>query len=136
MKPMSKLLIAAMGLMLGFGSIIGYYLARWDLQSNAIANSQQAIAQPEKPNPEVKPESRKEKQIDIRTIKPVKTARELLEEKYRLCVGNNGDISKVPDSVMTQVIKKMGLKPRASSTALLNLCYSIQYKILQIYAST
>jgi hypothetical protein len=102
MKPMSKLLIAAMGLMLGFGSIIGYYLARWDLQTNAIANSQQAIAQPEKP----KPEPRKEKQVDIRTIKPVKTARELLEEKYRLCVGNNGDISKVPDSVMTQVIQR------------------------------
>lgn len=99
---MSKLLIAAMGLMLGFGSIIGYYLAKWDLQTNAIANSQQAIAQPEKP----KPEPRKEKQVDIRTIKPVKTARELLEEKYRLCVGNNGDISKVPDSVMTQVIQR------------------------------
>jgi hypothetical protein len=102
MKPMSKLLIAAMGLMLGFGSIIGYYLAKWDLQTNAIANSQQAIAQPEKP----KPEPRKEKQVDIRTIKPVKSARELLEEKYRLCVGNNGDISKVPDSVMTQVIQR------------------------------
>ncbi len=99
---MSKLLIAAMGLMLGFGSIIGYYLAKWDLQTNAIANSQQAIAQPEKP----KPEPRKEKQVDIRTIKPVKSARELLEEKYRLCVGNNGDISKVPDSVMTQVIQR------------------------------
>ena len=99
---MNKAILAALGLMLGFGSVVGYFLAKWDFQTNAIANSQQAIAQPEKP----KTEPRKEKQVDVRTIKPVRNARELLEEKYRLCVGNNGDISKVPDSVMTNVIQK------------------------------
>ena len=40
----SKLLLAAMGLMLGFGSIVGYFLAKWDLQSNGIASSNNAIA--------------------------------------------------------------------------------------------
>jgi hypothetical protein len=29
----------------------------------------------------------------------------------------------------------MGLKPRAFSKALLNLCYNIQHKILQIHVS-
>ena len=93
-----KLIGCAMGLMLGFGSLIGYFIAKWDLQSNQITNSQQAIAATDK-------QQGKPKTVDVRTIK-AKTPRELLEEKYRLCVGNNGDISHVPDKVITQVLEK------------------------------
>ncbi|MFM7887405.1 MAG: hypothetical protein ACKPCM_12090, partial [Pseudanabaena sp.] len=95
----NKLLLAGLGFMFGCGSLVGYFLSRWDLQSSAaIANSQQITPGPV--------ETRKDKLVDIRTVKPVKSPRELLEEKYRLCVGNNGDLSKVPDSVMNQVIQR------------------------------
>jgi len=98
---MNKLILAAMGFMFGCGAVTSYFVARWDLQSSAaIANSQQISTTPSPV------EIRKDKLVDIRTIKPVKSARELLEEKYRLCVGNNGDLSKVPDSVMNQVIQR------------------------------
>jgi len=100
---MNKLLFAGLGFMFGCGSIVGYFVSRWDLQSSAaIAISQQASPSPS-PGPV---EKRKDKLVDIRTVKPVKSERELLEEKYRLCVGNNGDLSKVPDSVMNQVIQR------------------------------
>jgi hypothetical protein len=103
---MNKLILAAFGVVFGCGSLSGYFLARWDLQSSAaIANSQQ-VSTPPSPSPSPGPEKRKEKLVDIRTVKPVKSARELLEEQYRLCVGNNGDLSKVPDSVMNQVIQR------------------------------
>ena len=103
---MNKLLLAGLGFMFGCGSLVGYFVSRWDLQSSAaIANSQQIATAP-KPSPGPV-ENRKDKLVDIRTVKPVKSARELLEEKYRLCVGNpNGDLSRVPDGVMNQVIEK------------------------------
>jgi len=93
MSSNPKILLAGFGLTFGLGALVSYFLARLDLPS-----------QP--PNPAIAAEFRKEKTVDIRTVKPVKSPRELLEEKYRLCVGNNGDISKVPDSVLTQVIQK------------------------------
>lgn len=100
---MNKLIAAGLGFMFGCGSLVGYFVSRWDLQSSAaIANSQQIVPTPT-PSPA---EKRKDKLVDIRTVKPVKSERELLEEKYRLCVGNNGDLSKVPDSVMNQVIQR------------------------------
>lgn len=71
---MNKFILAAMGLMLGFGSIAGYYLAKWDLQSNAISNSQNAIAA-------TVPET-KAKQI---SLKPPPSKRSELELKYYLC---------------------------------------------------
>lgn len=76
---MNKLIFAAMGLMLGFGSIGGYYLAKWDLQSNAIANSQQAIAAPV-------PQA-KAKQISLKPI----PKRSELELKYALCTDSQPD---------------------------------------------
>ncbi len=98
MSSNPKILLAGFGLTFGLGALVSYFLARLDVPS-----------QP--PNPAIAAEFRKEKTVDIRTVKPVKSPRELLEEKYRLCVGNNGvgnngDISKVPDSVLTQVIQR------------------------------
>ena len=69
----SKLLLAAMGLMLGFGSIVGYFLAKWDLQSNGIASSNNAIAATA---PGSKP-----KQINLKLL----PQRSELELKYRTC---------------------------------------------------
>jgi len=69
----SKLLLAAMGLMLGFGSVVGYFLAKWDLQSNGIASSNNAIAATA---PDSKP-----KQINLKPL----PQRSELELKYRTC---------------------------------------------------
>ena len=69
----SKLLLAAMGLMLGFGSIVGYFLAKWDLQSNGIASSNNAIAATA---PGSKP-----KQTNLKLL----PQRSELELKYRTC---------------------------------------------------
>ena len=69
----SKLLLAAMGLMLGFGSIVGYFLAKWDLQSNGIASSNNAIAATA-PTPAAK-------QINLKPL----PQRSELELKYRTC---------------------------------------------------
>jgi hypothetical protein len=94
MSSNSKILLAGFGIAFGLGSFVSYFLARLDLSQQPPP----AIAVPEKV---------KDKMVDIRTVKPVKSARELLEEKYRICVGNpNGDLSKVPDGVMNQVIQK------------------------------
>lgn len=72
---MNKSILAAMFFMLGCGAITGYYLAKWDLQSNAIANSQgQAIAA-------TAPET-KAKQV---SLKPPPSKRSELELKYHLC---------------------------------------------------
>ena len=71
----SKLLLAAMGLMLGFGSIVGYFLAKWDLQSNGIASSNNAIAA-------TAPASQP-KQINLK-LAPIPPRSEL-ELKYRIC---------------------------------------------------
>ena len=69
----SKLLLAAMGLMLGFGSVIGYFLAKWDLQSNDIVSSNNAIA--------ATAPDRKPKQINLKLL----PQRSELELKYRTC---------------------------------------------------
>ncbi|MFN5473115.1 MAG: hypothetical protein ACK5CR_14115 [Pseudanabaena sp.] len=71
----SKLIIVAMGLMLGFGSIVGYFLAKWDIQSNGFTSSTNAIATTA---PDSKP-----KQIDLRPL-PIPPRSEL-ELKYRTC---------------------------------------------------
>ena len=74
----SKLILCAMGLMLGFGSIVGYFLAKWDLQSNAIASSNNAIAATAPTSPA--------KQINLKpaSIPP----RSELELKYRTCTNS------------------------------------------------
>jgi len=69
----SKLILAAIGLSLGFGSLIGYFLAKWDIQSNGIAASTNAIAATA---PDSKP-----KQINLKPLLP----RSELELKYRTC---------------------------------------------------
>ena len=69
----SKLLLAAMGLMLGFGSIVGYFLAKWDLQSNGIASSNNAIA--------ATALGSKPKQTNLKLL----PQRSELELKYRTC---------------------------------------------------
>ena len=73
MTKNSKLLLAAMGLMLGFGSIVGYFLAKWDLQSNGTVSSNNAIAATA---PDSKP-----KQINLKPL----PQRSELELKYRTC---------------------------------------------------
>ena len=65
----NKLILAAMGFMLGCGSIVGYFLARLDLESNVL-KPQSAIAATES----------KAKQV----LSP-QQARETLEDKYYLC---------------------------------------------------
>lgn len=75
---MVKVIGCAMGLMLGFGSVIGYFIAKWDLQTNQITKSQEAIAQTA-PDPKLKP-----KQV---SLKPPDDPRTLLESKYALCTG-------------------------------------------------
>ena len=96
-----KILLAGFGIAFGLGSFVSYFLARIELSQQP----QQAIAASSPPPKKV--EKVREKMVDIRTVKPVKSERELLEEKYRICVGNpNGDLSRVPDGVMSQVIQK------------------------------
>ncbi len=96
---MNKLILAGLFFMYGLGSITTWFVSRFDW------NQPQAIAQPT-PKPLPAPEQTKDKMVDVRTIK-AKTPRELLEEQYRLCVGNPAsDLSRVPDAVMRQVIAK------------------------------
>jgi len=72
------------------GATTGYFIAKWDLQqANAIALSS--------------------KQVDLRDVKPSKTSRELLEEKYRLCDGT-GDISKISDVDLSKSVQKICLE--------------------------
>lgn len=92
---MNKLFAIGLAFMWSTGATTGYFIAKWDLQSNAP----QAIAQPE--NPQLKT-------ADIREFKG-KTPRQLLEDKYRLCDGA-GDISRVPDDVLRQSISKICIK--------------------------
>ena len=96
---MNKLILAAMGLMLGCGSITGYYLAKWDLQSNAIANSQlSAIAA-------TVPET-KAKQI---SLKPV-LKRSELELKYALCTNSRQDsqsLARFDDKALNDLVYKV-----------------------------
>ena len=95
---MNKLIFAAMGLMLGCGSIGGYYLAKWDLQSNAIANSQQAIAA-------TVPESQA-KQVNLKPI----PKRSELELKYALCTNSKPDkssLSRFDDKALNDLVYKV-----------------------------
>ncbi|WP_434686901.1 hypothetical protein [Pseudanabaena minima] len=94
---MNKAIGAAMGLMLGFGSITGYYLAKWDLQSNAIANSQNAIAAPA-------PES-KAKQVSLKPI----PKRSELELKYALCTNSQPEktLARFDDKALNDLVWKV-----------------------------
>ena len=95
---MNKAIVAAMGLMLGFGSITGYYLAKWDLQSNAIANSQNAIAAPA---PDAKP-----KQVSLKPI----PKRSELELKYALCANSQPDkktLARFDDKSLNDLVWKV-----------------------------
>lgn len=95
MKPV----IAGLFFMWAAGSITGYFLAKWDLQANAIASP---VEQPQKANVA-------SKQVDIRAVKPVKSDRQLLVEKYRLC-GGAGDISAIADSQLFESVQKICLE--------------------------
>jgi hypothetical protein len=95
---MNKLILAAMGLALGFGAIGGYYLAKWDLQSNASANSQQAIAATT-PEPQAK-------QINL---KPIPKRSELVL-KYSLCTNSKADtaaLSRFDDKALNDLVYKV-----------------------------
>lgn len=93
---MNKIILAAMGLMLGFGSITGYYLAKWDLQTNVIANSQNAIAA----------NSPKPKEINLRPT----SKRSELELKYALCTNSQVDtqtLSRFDDKALNDLVFKV-----------------------------
>jgi len=64
-----------MGLTLGIGSIVGYFLAKWDIQSNGFSSSTNAIAATA-PTPTAK-------QINLKPA-PIPPRSEL-ELKYRIC---------------------------------------------------
>ncbi|HBC43164.1 MAG TPA: hypothetical protein DCZ88_15085 [Pseudanabaena sp.] len=95
----SKLILGAMGLMLGIGSIVGYFLARWDLQSNAIATSPSTVTETaSKPTP--------------RPIKPSPAIppRTELETKYRLCTNTqvtNKALSRFDDKQLNDLVFKV-----------------------------
>lgn len=93
----SKLILGAMGLMLGFGSIVGYFLARWDLQSSAITPKNNEItattptAKPIKPSPAIPPRAE-------------------LETKYRLCTNTqvtNKALSRFNDKQLNDLVFKV-----------------------------
>lgn len=91
---MSKLILAAMGFMLGCGSVVGYFLARWDLQS--VANSQNAIAATA---PDGKPK--------IISLKPPIAKRTELELKYSLCTGAKPEtvnLSRFDDKTLNDLV--------------------------------
>lgn len=94
---MNKLLLAGLFFMFGCGSFVGHFLARMDLKSSAAIASQQEAEPVEK---------RKSKMVDITKVKPMKSPREALEEKYRLCVGENPNLSKIPDATLDQIIRR------------------------------
>jgi hypothetical protein len=92
-----KVFIAAMGLMLGFGSIAGYFLARWDLQTNGFANSQQAIAS----EPDRKPK--------LVSLKPIDKRSEL-EAKYFLCIAsppNKQALARFDDKALNDLVYRV-----------------------------
>ena len=96
----SKLLLAAMGLMLGFGSIVGYFLAKWDLQSNGIASSNNAIAATA-PTPAAK-------QINLK-LAPIPPRSEL-ELKYRICTNTqftSKALSRFDDKQLNDLVFKV-----------------------------
>ena len=103
MTKNSKLLLAAMGLMLGFGSIVGYFLAKWDLQSNGIVSSNNAIAATA-PTPAAK-------QINLK-LAPIPPRSEL-ELKYRICTNTqftSKALSRFDDKQLNDLVFKVCLE--------------------------
>jgi hypothetical protein len=95
-----KLLLAAMGLMLGLGSVVGYFLAKWDIQSNGFSSSNNAIAATA-PTPAAK-------QIDL---KPAQIPpRSELELKYRTCTNsqiNSKALARFDDKKLNDLVFKV-----------------------------
>ena len=94
----SKLILGAMGLMLSFGSIVGYFLAKWDLQSNAIASSNNAIVA-------TAPAA---KQINLK-LAPIPLRSEL-ELKYRICTNTqvtSKALSRFDDKQLNDLVFKV-----------------------------
>jgi len=95
---MNKLIFAAMFFMLGCGSIIGYFLARWDLQSNLV-NPQSAIAAT---SPDGKPKSI--------SLKPPVAKRTELELKYSLCTETKPELvslSRFDDRALNDLVNSV-----------------------------
>ncbi len=93
----SKFILAAMGLMLGFGSITGYYLAKWDLQSNANSQNQAIASTATEP---------KAKQISLKHI----PKRSELELKYALCTNSQPDkqtLARFDDKALNDLVYKV-----------------------------
>jgi hypothetical protein len=89
-----------MGLMLGFGSIVGYFLAKWDIQSNAIASNTNAIAETA-PTPPTKQISLKPSPIPPRSE---------LELKYRTCTNTqvtSKALSRFDDKQLNDLVFKV-----------------------------
>ena len=94
----SKLILAAIGLSLGFGSLIGYFLAKWDLQSNGFTSSTNAIAATA---PDSKP-----KQINLKPL----PQRSELELKYRTCTNtqiNSKALARFDDKQLNDLVFKV-----------------------------
>jgi len=94
---MNKLLIVGLFFMFGCGSLAGHFFARMDLKSSSAIASQQAAEPVEK---------RVSKMVDIRTVKPTKNKRELLEEQYRLCIGESPNLAKLSDATLFQIVTR------------------------------
>lgn len=95
-----KLILCAMGLMLGFGSIVGYFLAKWDIQSNGFSSSNNAIAATA-PTPAAK-------QINLKPA-PIPPRSEL-ELKYRICTNTqvtSKALSRFDDKQLNDLVFKV-----------------------------
>jgi uncharacterized protein YneF (UPF0154 family) len=78
----NKLILSAMGLMLGCGAISGYFLARWDIQSNLPTGTAIAANMPN-------------------------TKRAQLEQKYTICTGSKPDskaLARFDDSALNDLV--------------------------------
>jgi hypothetical protein len=96
----SKLILCAMGLMLGFGSVAGYFLAKWDIQSNGFTSSTNAIAATT-PTPAAK-------QINLKPA-PI-LPRSELELKYRICTSTqvtSKALSRFDDKQLNDLVFKV-----------------------------
>lgn len=94
----SKLILCAMGLMLGLGSIVGYFLAKWDIQSNGFTSSTNAIAA-------TAPAA---KQINLKPA-PIPPRSEL-ELKYRICTNTqvtSKALSRFDDKQLNDLVFKV-----------------------------
>ena len=98
MNRSSKLILCAMGLMLSLGSIVGYFLAKWDLQNNAIASNTNAIAA-------TAPAA---KQINLKPA-PIPPRSEL-ELKYKTCTNtqvNSKALARFNDQQLNDLVFKV-----------------------------